>query len=97
MDVIQLLINKGANLNIQDNDGYTALARICRDHNKDNLYTDIIKLLLDNGADINISIVGNLDIGYVTALTLARGNEDYVKLLLENKTVTHINASLALI
>ncbi|MDH5381919.1 MAG: ankyrin repeat domain-containing protein, partial [Cyclobacteriaceae bacterium] len=49
-DVARVLINKGLDVNAQDNDGETPMHASVRG-GKDNL--DIVKLLLDNDADIN--------------------------------------------
>ncbi|MEW6528235.1 MAG: ankyrin repeat domain-containing protein [Spirochaetota bacterium] len=48
--ILMLLLDKGININHQDNCGNTALHHIV----KLNRYKEIIKLLLDNGADVNI-------------------------------------------
>ena len=76
-EIVKLLLDNGADLNIKGNYGYTALMIAVREGN-----TEIVKLLLDNGADLNIK--GNY--GY-TALMIAvrEGNTEIVKLLLDNK------------
>ena len=46
--VVELLIQKGANINAQDNVGYTALMYASRIHN-----IKVLELLIQKGADIN--------------------------------------------
>ena len=47
-DLIKLLVESGANINLEDNDGYTALMRsVYYKH------TEIVSLLLSHGADID--------------------------------------------
>ena len=81
-EVVELIIEKGAKLNINDTYGETALMCAARDG-----HTEIVKLLLDNGADINIkSRYGR------TALIMAvrGGYKEIVKLLLDNKADLNI-------
>src|SRR3989442_1200196 len=47
-DIVELLLAKGANVHIRDNDDFTALMWAAWNGNK-----DIVELLLANGADIN--------------------------------------------
>ena len=69
---IQALLARGANINARDQDGLTPLMRAAfRSWNP-----DIIKPLLDNGADINVATP------YAeTALTFAQGDKDVIRLL----------------
>ncbi len=75
-DIVKLLLDNGANPNLQNNDGITALMITIAHGNQ-----DIAKLLLDNGANPNIYSDNN-----DTALTIAIrfNHEPIVKLLLEN-------------
>ena len=62
--IVKLLIDKGADVNAKNNDGWTALIWASR-----NGYTEIAKLLIDKGADVNAKN------NYVwTALMLASRN-----------------------
>jgi ankyrin repeat protein len=48
INIIKLLINKGIDINIKNNDGLAGLYSACK-----NGHIDIVKLLIDKGADIN--------------------------------------------
>ena len=78
----QILLNNGADVNIQDDDGNTVLIIACKENK-----TEIVQLLLKNKADVNIQ-----DDEGDTALIIAceNGYKDIVQLLLENKD-TDIN------
>lgn len=52
MDVLKLLVSKGANLNIQSDDGVTALMCAAM-----SLQTEAVKYLLDQGADVRLKSV----------------------------------------
>ena len=80
---MKFLLTQGANINLQDKYGYTAL------HNsllmKDNV--EKVNLLLENGADVDIKTIG-IDIHRKTALQLAselrlpeskKAIEDFIK------------------
>ena len=77
LDLVKLLLERGANVNSQNNIfyGQTALIRA-----SENGHTEIVKLLSTNGADVNIQ-----DIYGQTALILSslRGHLEVIKLLLE--------------
>ena len=68
-------MNSGANLNIQSNDGWTALHLAAQGG-----YVEIIELLLDSGADLNIQNNGGW-----TALDIAKDHnrEQVVEVLLQ--------------
>jgi len=74
-DIVSLLLDKGADVNAQDADGYTALSIASR-----NGHTEVVKLLLDKGADVNVQ-----DADGDTALIWAsrNGHTEVVKLLLD--------------
>ena len=76
MKILKLLINAGANLDIQDKDGSTALMLVIY---KGNINTEIVKLLTDGGADLNLQ-----DTDGWTALYAAvyDGNTEIVNLLI---------------
>jgi len=84
VDVLQMLLENGANPNLQDNYGDTALTLASRYSNIDS-NIETVKILLENGANPNLQ---NND-GY-TALMLASRNSntdsniETVKILLEN-------------
>jgi ankyrin repeat protein len=74
-EVVELLLQKGADINARANDGNTALKSAALEGN-----AEVVKLLLEKGADINSTTQhGN------TALRSAafEGNVDVVKILLE--------------
>ena len=62
LEIIKLIIRKGSKINYQDRDGYTALM-ICFESNNNILIKyDIIKILLDNKADIYLKNENNKNI-----------------------------------
>ena len=73
LEIVQLLLDKGADVNIDDC-GETALWKA-----SEGGHTEIVKLLLDKGADVNVADCG------VTALWKASegGHTEIVKLLLD--------------
>ena len=74
-EVVELLLQKGADINARANDGNTALKSAALEGN-----AEVVKLLLEKGADINATTQhGN------TALRTAafEGNVDVVKILME--------------
>ncbi|AVL94346.1 putative ankyrin repeat protein [Megavirus vitis] len=80
--VIKLLLECGANINIQNNKGETALMLLVSNYFENNI--DVVKLLLDNGANVNFKTSDKW-----TALMLASrcsnipSSTDIIKLLLE--------------
>ena len=78
VSIIELLVYVGADINIRNNNGMTALMHSCRIENAD---IDIIKLLLKHDADVDVQ-----DNGGRTALTIAinRGHLDIAELLLQH-------------
>ena len=75
-ETVKLLLDKGADVNMNTDNGDTALIEA-----SDNGHIEIVKLLLDKGADVNAkNVVGN------TALILAAagGHSRIVSMLLNN-------------
>ena len=66
IDMVRFLLDSGANTNIQDNTGCTALIHACVEQ-----HMEIIELLLDYGADPNIKSNGE-----TTAIEYAHNFED---------------------
>ena len=79
-DVAELLLERGANPNIQNNDGFTAI--MFASINDDN--TEMIELLLSYGADLHIRNNSG-----ETALTVAinEGNQDNVMTLIRHENI----------
>ena len=53
IDVIRLLIEKGADANFRRNDGYTPLHALCEFYEKYDFLMDIVHLMVEEGADLN--------------------------------------------
>jgi uncharacterized protein (TIGR02145 family) len=75
--LVEMLLNKGANVNLQSNNGWTALIIASEGGN-----AEIVKLLLDHGANPDIK---NIDGMSAMHMALERGNRntDIITLLLE--------------
>ena len=75
-ETVKLLLDKGADVNMKTDNGYTALIEA-----SENGHIEIVKLLLDKGADVNAK-----DNGGNTPLILASmcGRIEVVSMLLEN-------------
>ncbi|WP_338966784.1 ankyrin repeat domain-containing protein [Spiroplasma endosymbiont of Lonchoptera lutea] len=84
LDIVKLLLENGANINLQNNNGNNALITAV-----ENGHTDIVKLLLKNGADIN----HQNKFGITPLITAATyGELDIMKLLLEKgANINHQN------
>lgn len=72
-EIVELLLKQGANANLQNEDGYTALLIAVSSGNK-----EIVQLLLENGADINIK---NIDGKTAWSLAEERNYSKIVDLL----------------
>ena len=84
IEAMEFLLKKGANINLQNKYGYTALHSSLQ-KNEDNV--EKVNLLLKNGADVDIKTIG-IDIHTKTALQLAselglseskKAIEDFIK------------------
>jgi len=85
LDLVKLLVEHGANVNLVDENGYSPLISACAYNN-----SNIAKYLIEHGADINQSFFLNTPLNIVyqngTPLTIAcrNGNEDIALCLLEH-------------
>jgi ankyrin repeat protein len=81
-EVVKLLIEKGADINVKNNFGSTPLHYASNEGN-----TEVVKLLIDNGADINVK-----DRADTTPLHKAsfKGHTEVVNLLIENGADIHV-------
>ena len=81
--IAKLLLENDADINLQNNQGFTPLMIACQENK---IY--IVKLLLE-GKDCNVNLQSNNEFGKRTALMIAceKGYIEIVKLLLERKDV----------
>ena len=79
LEIVQLLIAKGADVNIRLGSGRTALTFAAA-----NGHVDVVKFLMDKGADKSASIERDSSLQYdALSLSVARGNIALTRLLLE--------------
>ncbi|MDY0122347.1 MAG: ankyrin repeat domain-containing protein [Sulfurimonas sp.] len=78
IDILEYMIDNGANINARDYSNWTPLMRAIETDR-----TDLALLLIKKGADINLDIKGNNSIAYNAAY---RGNIPVLKLLIEKGT-----------
>jgi hypothetical protein len=91
-ELVQLLLNQGANINSESEFRGTALADACH-----NGHEDVVKLLLDRGVEVNIG-VGNIGLASRNPLEAAAygGHLEIVKRLLEHGIHLHSHGTRAL-
>ena len=79
---VQLLLDRGANINAEDSEGYTALITASFSNNP-----DMVRLLLSKGADVNAPsnlMVNGKKAGFTPMMIAkSKGNQEIVKLLME--------------
>ena len=75
IDIVQLLIVNGAEVNTKDTDGWTPLHILCYDYENDNLI-DIVQLFIENGAEVNAKDTEN---GLTPLHVLFQSNEYAIK------------------
>ena len=95
MEVVKLLLEKGANVNVQDIHGRTPLYWAAQ-----NGYTEIVKLLLEKGADVNARdndgntplhwAVGACDLEIVKLLLEKGANENHQ----DNNSITPLHSAV---
>jgi hypothetical protein len=84
IDIIKVLVEKGANLNLQNAHGYTALIRACI-----NNYPEVIIYLIEKGANVNIC---DKDGDSPLILASKINNNDIIHMLINNKAnIHHLN------
>src|SRR3989339_566086 len=83
IEVIKLLIQKGAKLNLQDKWGGTALIRACESNTTKKPNLAIIKLLIDKGANINLKETTFNDSALTTICNAKYPDIEVIKLLID--------------
>jgi ankyrin repeat protein len=87
VEKVKSLLDQGADPNLKNSDGDTALLLAIRWRHGEYVHTDIVKLLLDHGADINIQD----KYGYTALIEASRGGgRTVIKLLLDYGADPHI-------
>ena len=74
-EIVKLLLENGAEVNVADRDGWTTLMKACF-----NGSTDTVELLLDGGADVHAQNRDGMTAFYMSCL---HGNVSKAKLLLD--------------
>ena len=85
--IVRLLLDRGANVNIQNNYGQTALIVASRKGR-----IDIVESLLDSGADPNIR---NNDGGTALMIAEREGHDDIAELIYDHITLQRAQQNLA--
>jgi len=84
IEIVKVLVENGAKLNLQNIHGYSALIRACI-----NKFPEVIKYLIEKGADVNL-----IDKDGDNALILCSklGEDDIIKMLIQKKAnIHHVN------
>jgi len=84
IDIVKILVENGAKLNLKNIHGYTALIRACI-----NNHPEVIKYLIYNDADVNIC---DNDGDSPLILASKLGNEEIIRMLINKKAnIHHLN------
>ena len=86
VELVKALIERKANLNLQDKIGYTALHFAAQE-----AYPEVVKLLLENGADPNLVDKHGNTASWVAYMNWKAGqNKETIQLMVEHKADFHI-------
>ena len=81
-NALRRIVEKGANIGVKDDNGNTLLMHLLTNDSGNDNSLELVKLLLDKKAEVNIS---NNNSETPLAISVKKGNESFVKLLLEYK------------
>src|SRR5690606_14958562 len=90
VELVELLISRGADVNALDEDGNTALARaIMNAHNGHQVFFDLLRVLVSHGAKISYLHLNTAD-SVVRLIDLAPASQQKLitEFLLENEVIT---------
>lgn len=92
-ELVELLIVKGADIHLKTEEGTTAFTQSIVGVLSDRITTDVAKLLLENGADVDEAPDKGNAAGYTCLMMAARNNQpDLVKFLVENGADLNVTA-----
>ena len=91
LEILKLLLNNGANINLKDSSGQTALHRVALTPPQESL--ELMKYLIEQGADVNAQdIDGNTPLFIAHAIN----NDEAVNLLIQSGADTSIKNNLGM-